>query len=31
MKIEYKSSRIKNHKITKKKNDGVPFKGYVAS
>ena len=29
---QYKSSRIKNHNITKKKkNDGVPLKGYVAS
>ena len=33
MKKEYKSSRIQNHKITKKKKkkDGVPLKGYVAS
>ena len=32
MKKQYKSSRIKNHKITKKNNfDGVPLKGYVAS
>ena len=30
MKKQYKSSRIKNHKITKK-IDGVPLKGYVAS
>ena len=31
-KKRYKSSRIKNHKIThKKKFDGVPLKGYVAS
>ena len=30
MKKQYKSSRIKNNKITKKKNDGVPLKGYVA-
>ena len=30
-KTQYKSSRIKNHIITKKKNDGVPLKGYVAS
>ena len=28
MKKQYKSSRIKNHKITKK-NDGVSLKGYV--
>ena len=29
---QYKSSRIKNHKITKKFFfDGVPLKGYVAS
>ena len=32
MKKQHKSSRIKNHKITKKKNfDGVSLKGYVAS
>ena len=32
MKKQYKSSWIKNHEITKKKNfDGVPLKGYVAS
>ena len=33
MKKQYKSSIIKNHKITKKKKkiDGVPLKGYVAS
>ena len=32
MKKQYKSSRIKNHKITKKKKkNGVPLKGYVAS
>ena len=32
MKKQYKSSIIKNHKITnKKKIDGVPFKGYVTS
>ena len=33
MKKKYKSSRIKNHKITKKKKkiDGVPLKGYVTS
>ena len=33
MKKQYKSSRIKNHKITKKKFffDGVPLKGYLAS
>ena len=33
MKKQYKSLLIKNHKITnkKKKNDGVPLKGYVAS
>ena len=35
MKKEYKSSIIKNHKITnkkkKKKIDGVSLKGYVAS
>ena len=31
MKKQCKSSIIKNHKITKKKNvfDGVPLKGYV--
>ena len=28
MKKQYKSSRIENHK--KKKNDGVPLKGYVS-
>ena len=32
MKKQCKSSIIKNHKITPKKNfDGVPLKGYVAS
>ena len=34
MKKQYKSIRIKNHKIKKKKKkkiDGVPLKGYVAS
>ena len=33
MKKQYKSSRIENHKSTKKKKsfDGVPSKGYVAS
>ena len=32
MKKKYKSSIIKNHKITnKKKFDGVPLKGYLAS
>ena len=32
MKIKYKSSVIKNHKITKKNFfDGVPLKGYVVS
>ena len=32
MKKQYKSSRIKNQKLTKKNFvDGVPFKGYVAS
>ena len=34
MKKQYKSSRIKNRKITKKKKfffDGVPLKDYVAS
>ena len=32
MKTQYKSSRIKNHKITKKNFfDGFPLKGYVAS
>ena len=32
MKKQYKSSRIKNHKITKNIFfDGVPLKGYVAS
>ena len=31
MKNLYKSSIIKNHKITKKKkNCGIPLKGYVA-
>ena len=31
MRKQYKSSRIKNHKITEKKNfDGVLLKGYVA-
>ena len=35
MKKLYKSSKIKNHKFTKKKKkkkflDGVPLKGYVA-
>ena len=32
MKKQYKSSIIKNHEITKKKKiDGVPLKGYIAS
>ena len=33
MKKQYKSSKIKNHKITKKFFfiDGVPLKGYKAS
>ena len=31
MKKQYKSSKIENHKITKKKIDCVPLKGYVAS
>ena len=32
MKNQYKSSRIENHKITKKKFfNGVPLTGYVAS
>ena len=31
MKKQYKSSRFKNHKTTKKNFDGVPIKGYVAS
>ena len=31
MKKQYKSSIIKNPKITEKKVDGVPLKGYVAS
>ena len=32
MKKQYKSSKLKYHKITnKKKFDGVPIKGYVAS
>ena len=31
MKKQYKSLRIKNHKIKKIFCDGVPFKGYVAS
>ena len=32
MKNQYKSSRTKNHKITKECFlDGVPVKGYVAS
>ena len=32
MKKQFKSSRIKNHKITKKKKMmGVPLKGYIAS
>ena len=32
MKKEYKSSIIKNHKITNKKfYDGVSLKGYIAS
>ena len=30
MKKQYKSSRIKIHEITIKK-DGIPLKGYVAS
>ena len=28
---QYKSSITKNHKIDRKKNDGAPLKGYVAS
>ena len=32
MKKEYKSSIVKNHKVTNKNFfDGVSFKGYVAS
>ena len=32
MKIQYKSSRIENHKIMKKNFfDWVPLKGYIAS
>ena len=31
MKKQYKSSTIKNHKITFFFLDGVPLKGYVAS
>ena len=32
MKKQYRSSRIKNNKITEKNSfDGVPLKGYVAS
>ena len=31
MKKQCKSSRSKNHKITKKKFHGVPLTGYVAS
>ena len=32
MKKQYKSSIIKNHKITRKTSfDGVPLEGYVAS
>ena len=32
LKKQYKSSRIKNHKITPLKNfEGVPLKGHVAS
>ena len=32
MEKQYKSPIIKNHKITKKKkNYGVPLKGYIAS
>ena len=34
MKKQYQLSRTKNHKITKKKKkkiEGVPLKGYVAS
>ena len=32
MEKQYKSSIIKNHKITEKRNKyGVPLKGYVAS
>ena len=31
MKKQYKSSRIKNHKITKKKDYGIPLKGYIPS
>ena len=29
-KNQYKSPIINNHKITKK-NDGIPYKGYIAS
>ena len=31
MKRQYKSSITKNRKIKKKKFDGIPLKGYVAS
>ena len=31
MKKQCKSSIIKNHKTTKKKNDGFPLKGYLCS
>ena len=31
MRKQYKSSKIKNKKFTKKKLIGVPLKGYVAS
>ena len=32
MKIQYKSSRIMNHRITNETFfDGVPLKGYIAS
>ena len=33
MKKQYKSSRIKNHRLTKKNSffDGVPLKSYVAT
>ena len=32
MKKQYRSSIIKNHKIKRKKKiDGIPLKGYIAS
>ena len=31
MKKQYKTSIIKNHKITKNIFDGVPLEGYIAS